>query len=366
VPAAARPLSAAETNLLRVCETDIYDRLDSIDKHWREIAKRLRQIRDDKLYRVEFPTFEDYVRSRWQKTAHRARQLISADQVMRELEEGPETPRSGKDQAAPVRVLPTRESQVRALVPLPKEERKRVWDEAVTNAKGVPTAREVKEVIAKGKPKPKLLPWRAPEPVGMPGNKPGPELAEIGAAIRERILEESQRAIVAVRALQDLVMGSGHLRHHCDSAVREIEKLEGKIKHSDSAPIKQEIIWAIRDSAADLGGLEEMLETSGDSGLARHAANALLALKPLNDEFKLGNMRIERLAEERKRDRANVGLAPADQVKTARVVGISANRQSQMANRKITMSRRKLSAAARALLSARLKARWARLKAKRR
>jgi len=138
VPTAPRPLSKTESKEFAALEADIQDRLDRIATHWREIARLLLRIREGGLFRMEFLTFEDYVRQRWGKSARRARQLISAEGVMLDLEAGPSKPK----------VLPATESQVRALVPLPKEERQAVWDDAVRRAHGgKPVAKHVAEAV---------------------------------------------------------------------------------------------------------------------------------------------------------------------------------------------------------------------------
>jgi hypothetical protein len=66
---------------------------------------------------------------------------------------------------------------------------------------------------------------------GRPGfsGTPGPELLALGAAVRKRVLEASQRAVVAIRALQDLVMGDACYVSWCSQAVREVEKIEGDL-----------------------------------------------------------------------------------------------------------------------------------------
>lgn len=42
----------------------------------------LAEIRDKRLYREKFPTFEEYARSRWGVTASRLRQLSRATEVL--------------------------------------------------------------------------------------------------------------------------------------------------------------------------------------------------------------------------------------------------------------------------------------------
>jgi hypothetical protein len=113
---------------------------------------------------------------------------------------------------------------------------------------------------------------------------------------RKRVLDAAQRAVVYVRALQDLVTGDEMKIVHCNDAVRDIEKIEERVKHGDKVPGVMEVIWCIRDAAADLGGLEVMLDEIGDVMSAIDARRALAALKPLHDRFKIANARVDRCA----------------------------------------------------------------------
>lgn len=74
-----RPLSAAEHQAYeRCCQT-----VDSGLKTFIEVGEALAQLRDARLYRVQYAgcTFEQFVQERWQFTRQRAYQLISASQL---------------------------------------------------------------------------------------------------------------------------------------------------------------------------------------------------------------------------------------------------------------------------------------------
>ena len=147
-PAAPKPLSKSEVQDLARCEALIHSGLDEIGKQWRQIARHWCHIRDEKLYRMEFRRIEDYTRARFGKSAARLRQLILGEGVMRDLEEVTD---------GGVQVLPTHESQVRALAPLPKAGRIIAWDEAkkIAGNGKQPTARDVAEAAERQKwPKP--------------------------------------------------------------------------------------------------------------------------------------------------------------------------------------------------------------------
>jgi hypothetical protein len=70
-----------------------------------EVGNALLEIRDSRLYRAEFGTFEDYCRQRWQMSYRRAAQLMDAAQVVQNLNNCSEN-------------SPTHESQIRALTKL--------------------------------------------------------------------------------------------------------------------------------------------------------------------------------------------------------------------------------------------------------
>src|SRR5574343_438884 len=88
-----------------------------------EVGLALMEIRDGRLYRAEFGTFEEYCQERWGWTDRRARMLISAAGVMDNLKTGTTVP-----------VLPANEAQVRPLATLPPDLQRAAWREAVDTA----------------------------------------------------------------------------------------------------------------------------------------------------------------------------------------------------------------------------------------
>lgn len=98
-----------------------------------EVGQALLEIRDERLYRETFSTFESYCRERWGlKRAHAYRQ-IEAAQVAAEL--------------SPIGDTPANESQARALTPLrdEPEQMAEAWAEASSDGK--PTAARVKRAV---------------------------------------------------------------------------------------------------------------------------------------------------------------------------------------------------------------------------
>lgn len=102
------------------------------------VGNDLAEIRDSRLYRVEYRTFEDYCERRWDLTRQRAYQLIGASAIVGELEV-----------STTVDILPANEAQARPLAKLKDPaERTAAWEEAVTKANGKqPTAAAVKEAV---------------------------------------------------------------------------------------------------------------------------------------------------------------------------------------------------------------------------
>jgi len=99
-----------------------------IDSGWStyvQVGLALATIRDRRLYRQEFTTFEEYCRSRWEYGRRYINQLISAAQVFTSL-------------GANGSQKPIYERQVLPLVGLTPEQAQLAWDKAVQRAGGEP------------------------------------------------------------------------------------------------------------------------------------------------------------------------------------------------------------------------------------
>lgn len=108
-----------------------------------EMAEALATMRDKRLYRVWYDTWEEYIETRWGFTARRARQLCQAADTLRIIG----TP--GASEAAVQFAMPASEKHVRMLHKLPEAERRAAWIHAVTTApKGVVTPKHLAQVIA--------------------------------------------------------------------------------------------------------------------------------------------------------------------------------------------------------------------------
>lgn len=132
-------LTVTESDRLAECEATIERGFQT----FAEVGTALLEIRDARLYRSEFGTFEDYCRERWNFTGRRAHQLIASAEVVRELETGT------------IVHLPTTESQARELVGLPAETAAAVMTAAVDATDGKPTAAAIREAREEIAPKPK-------------------------------------------------------------------------------------------------------------------------------------------------------------------------------------------------------------------
>jgi hypothetical protein len=100
-----------------------------------EVGMALVTIRDQRLYRDEFATFEQYCGKRWSISRPRAYQLIEAAETVGRL-------------STTVDILPSTERQARPLASIPAGEQSQVWQAAVDSAPdGVVTAAHVQAVV---------------------------------------------------------------------------------------------------------------------------------------------------------------------------------------------------------------------------
>lgn len=108
-------LTVAEHADLRECEAVIERGI----RTFVEVGVALLRIRDDRLYRDEYGTFEDYCRERWGMTRRYANHTIAAAGVISNL--GTIVPK------------PETESQARPLAALPPEQQREAWIVAVNS-----------------------------------------------------------------------------------------------------------------------------------------------------------------------------------------------------------------------------------------
>jgi hypothetical protein len=125
-------LSENEEQRLGVCE-------GAIQKGWNglvAVGLALAEIRDGRLYRNDFSSFEDYCATRWEFKRGKANYLIAAARICRQISETPGLPQ------------PDRESQLRPLFAVSLEDAELAWQYAVQSCCGRPvTARMVKRAV---------------------------------------------------------------------------------------------------------------------------------------------------------------------------------------------------------------------------
>ena len=130
-------------------------------KTFAEVGNALLKIRDGRLYRAEFGTFEDYCRERWGFRRQRANELITAALVVDEIS-STGTP------------APSNEAQAVALARVSEAERAEVWRETVERTGGKPTAAAIRDTWQPPKPTPPPEP-NVPQDSPLVDATPAPE-----------------------------------------------------------------------------------------------------------------------------------------------------------------------------------------------
>ncbi|MDE2104573.1 MAG: hypothetical protein KGL39_45480 [Patescibacteria group bacterium] len=217
---AASLLSVREAEDLVECEKAVQRGLEAS----REARARLLEIRDRRLYRQSFATFEDYMEGRWNYSARQGHRLC--DWAIVETNLLTEGNKNGHNQVE----LPAVESQARPLAKLPAAEQGEAWHEAVESAPaGKVTAKHVEAAVEK----------RLPESP----RKGAEDTKEPREPWRDR----------------ELPVGA-----------------DGRIPE----PRKEAISGIVQDVMAGLGGLDQMLQEEGD-GFYQRARNALVQCRPI-------------------------------------------------------------------------------------
>lgn len=133
----ALPITADELTELSRHETVIERGLATFV----EVGQALLAVRDGRLYRAEYRTFEVYCEQRWQMSSSRARQLISAVQTVTNV-------------TVAGLPAPANEGQARELTRVPEPEQAEVWRETIERTSGRPTAAAIRVVRDEGQAPP--------------------------------------------------------------------------------------------------------------------------------------------------------------------------------------------------------------------
>jgi hypothetical protein len=121
-----------------------------------EVGTALSEIRDSRIYRATFKTFEDYCKDRWDFSKTYANNIIAAAEVVGNL--------------TTIVVKPQTETQARPLAKLPAEQQPAAWERAQEIAKEEgkekPAARHVEAAVLE------VMPKEDPEPLVVDGTTP--------------------------------------------------------------------------------------------------------------------------------------------------------------------------------------------------
>lgn len=125
-----KPLTTSEETEFSVHEFTIAHGISTFIK----VGNALAAIRDQRLYRNDYGTFEEYCRERWKISKTHANRMIGAADIAEDL--------------TPIGVIPNSESQLRPLAALPAEQRREAWQMASQESgKEQPTARAIQKAV---------------------------------------------------------------------------------------------------------------------------------------------------------------------------------------------------------------------------
>lgn len=134
-----QPLTRDELRWLKSNERVI----EAGKRSFMEVGHALEEIRDNRLYRAHYRTFDAYLAKRWGFSRAYASKVISGARTASVL----------STKVDKMNVEPTTETQVRPLKALPESKRKEAWNRAVAKAGNcVPSERTVREVVIEMQP----------------------------------------------------------------------------------------------------------------------------------------------------------------------------------------------------------------------
>lgn len=191
-----RPLNDRETALLSECEETIAAGIMT----FAEVGEALLVVRDQKLFRRDFPNFEDYCVARWQISRQRAYQLMAAAEIVSTV----------VDKGLPA---PANEAQARALGAVPEDDLATVW-KTVVDEHEKPTVAAIRAAAEEHRG---LRPGDGTD-ARVGASVPGPEVAASG--------EESSSAVSSddPRPVPPVGRGSTHDDELVDSPVGPMTK----------------------------------------------------------------------------------------------------------------------------------------------
>lgn len=142
-------LTTVEAIEFEQCEEAIQRCADVFDAATQALAT----IRDKRLYRERYRTFDEYCERRWGYTRQHTNRLIAAAGVMESLRMEPKGSKPpAHEENDPEIPLPENERQARPLTQIEPEQRQEVWREVVRTApEGGVTAAHVEKVVKQKK-----------------------------------------------------------------------------------------------------------------------------------------------------------------------------------------------------------------------
>jgi hypothetical protein len=229
------PLTPSEQQQLSELETTIEKGMQT----FLEVGAALAAVRDGRLYRADYGTFEAYCQERWGMTRRNANHLIGAVEVVETL--GTTVPK------------PTSERQARALGKVPEDERGEVWQEAHERSGGKPTAKLIEQLASERSQDATPAAQGAaivPEPDTTPRATPEPAQQPVHAATPLEVAELQQRLHAAMNEIRDLQAQVHNLHTANDAELKEqqatISRLQGKVASLEG---ENERLQSERDAA---------------------------------------------------------------------------------------------------------------------
>lgn len=181
-------LSEVEQSKYQQYETEIKDGLETFYK----VGAALMAIRDGRLYRADYATFEDYCQERWQLKERYAYKLMDAADVIDNLK------------VAPLGQLPDSERQARPLTSLPPEQQAAAWQSAVETApNGRVTAAHVQSVVDEIKTPPRTRVTYGPSEDDYQDDVPSAQVDEADPSVGANNLDTLTSAYAAATTWEE-------------------------------------------------------------------------------------------------------------------------------------------------------------------
>jgi len=183
-------------------------RIESGLKTFREVGAALLAIRDGRMYRAEYRTFEDYCKERWGLKKQTAYQMIEGASVIKNLE------------SHNCDLLPKNQGQTRPLAELPPEKQPEAWQAATSKAesegrkvtakdvqeevKKITTTAEIVDVDVLPPEQKEVREEKTKRPLGPPCD--GMQFARIAIMNLEQIKNNDTQRVEALRVVKDWII----------------------------------------------------------------------------------------------------------------------------------------------------------------